>query len=330
MRHCLVLSVLVLLAVGAGAAHASGDPYKDQADTVPCPRAPSGWFNPPASEGGRSVLTPLSTLNSPDGLDAYSAAPAVEIDCNYRTAGGKDLEVSVRYALPIDLNPWNDFDIGCTEVAHPEAVSTASERWNDRVRVYRIVGMKSWSLATFIDNLHQLSSADVPRFEAMANELLKGVQSFAHNCSLPGNHGPVAVKSLWTFSFDAHVTSAGIASSADTTGSFTTSPTADGSSIGAIGDLNATDFRLRMSQGGHTSWISIHIAAPIGFEHSYGSELRARIVVLGSSEPGCRSGSTGTLFLATPLLAPPTVRITICGHSYLSGKGSVSATIASV
>lgn len=326
----LIVGAVVLLVLAAGAAHASGDPYQAQADTVPCPTAPPGWFNPPTSQGGRNVLTPLSALTSPDGLTEYFAAPVVEIDCDYRTTSGKDLQVSVRYALPIDLNPWSDFYIGCTVTGHPEASSTVSQPFDEKSGVYRIVASKSWSLATFIDDLHQLTPADVPHFEAMTKELLKGVQPLAHNCGLPGHNGPVAVKSLWSFSFNAHVKSGGVTSSGSTSGSFVTSASPNGSTTGVISGLNAPNFRLRLTGGGSARWLAIHIGTPLSFSHSYGSVLRTQVVVLASSDSGCRAGSKGTLLLATPLLGLPTVKVSVCGHSYLEGKGSVRATILSV
>jgi hypothetical protein len=331
MRAGLFLGAVLVLALAAGAAHASVDPYLDQANAVvPCPTAPPGWTNPPASEGGRNVLTPLSSLTSPDGLTEYFAAPVVEVDCYYRTASGKDLEVSVRYALPIDLNPWSDFDIGCTVTGHPEAASTVSQPFDSRTGVYRKVGVKSWSLATFIDALHALTPANVPRFVTVANEMFKDAQPLAHNCSLPGNNGPVGVKSIWQFSFDVNVTSGGVTSSGSASGSFATTPSANGTSTGAITGLKASNFRLRVTAGGRTQSLAIHVAAPLGFSHSYGSQLSTQIVVLASNLSGCRTGSTGTLLVTTPMLASPTVKLTVCGHSYLNGKGSVKATILSV
>jgi hypothetical protein len=236
----------------------------------------------------------------------------------------------VRYALPSDINPWNDFDIGCTVTGHPEAASTVSQAFNRRSRTYRIVAARSWSLATFIDNLRQLTPAEVPHFEAIANTMLKDAQPLAHNCSLPGDHGPVAVKAIWTFSFAASVSRVGVTSSASTSGTFVTSPSPNGTQIGAISNLRATDFRLTLTGHGGTRSLTIHIGAPLSFSHSYGSLLRTTIVVLGSSDPGCRTGTTGSLLVSAPYLATPSVRLSVCGQTYLDGKGSVSAQIKSV
>jgi hypothetical protein len=329
MRALLIAGALGLLALTLGAA-ASGDPYRDQADTVPCPAAPHGWFNPPADKGGRTVLTPLSVLTAPDGVDEYSAAPVVQIDCVYQTASGKSLEVSVRYALPIDLNPWNDFYIGCTSTHHPAAVSTAPEAWNTKQRIYRVEGAKSWSLATFIDNLSQLEPADVPKFEAMTDTMLKDVQHLAHNCSLAGNHKPVAIQGLWTFDFDVNATKTGVTSSARTNGSFITTATTNGNPTGTISNLTAANFRVRIRSHGKASAITLHVGAPIGFSHSYGSVLRAQVLVLGSTVPGCKPGTTGSLAISAPFMSTPAVALSVCGQTYLNGKGTVRASIKSV
>src|SRR4029078_8054278 len=142
------------------------------------------------------------------------AARVVQVDCLYRAGGSRDLRVSVRYALPIDINPWNDFYIGCTVTGHPEVVSTAAHAWDDHDRRSRVVGAKTWSLATFIDDLGALRKADVSRFEAMTKTIVGAAPPFSQDCKLPGNGGPVNVKSIGTFSVDAQPTSAGVTSSA--------------------------------------------------------------------------------------------------------------------
>ena len=252
MRVWVIVSVLSVLVLTAGAASASADPYRDQAETIACPSAPPGWVNPPESEGGRYVLTPLTGVASGDDPTEFFAAPIVQIDCHYRTTGGKDLQVFVRYALPIDINPWNDFYVGCTITGRPEPASTAARAWNDDGRVYRVVGAKTWSLATFIDNLRQLGKNDVPRFEAVTDAMLKAAQPFAHNCKLAGNGGPVNLKSIWTFSFDVQTTSAGVTSSARSSGSFVTTAITSGSAVGTISNLVAKNFRLEVkSKGKH-------------------------------------------------------------------------------
>lgn len=327
MRARFTVGALVLLfAFGAGMVHAAGDPYAVQADKVPCPTPSKGWSNVPSA---RSVLTP-NTI-SPDGsLILYFAAPIVEIVCVYRTPAGKDIDLRVRYDLPIDVNPWNDFDIGCTATHPPAAPSIAAKAWNARQRVYRVIGVHTWSLATFIDSFKQLKPADVPRFETMAKLMLKGVQPFAHGCSLAGGGKPTEIKSLWTFSFDVHSTSGGVTSTGSTSGSFSTAVGPDGTATGAISNLSAPDFQLRVTGGGKRDVLSIHVGTPIGFSHGYGAALRTQIVVTASNDAGCQKGSKGTLLVSVPYLSSPTVKLEVCGHSYLDGKGPITAFIKSV
>jgi hypothetical protein len=53
-------------------------------------------------------------------------------------------------------------------------------------------------------------------------------------------------------------------------------------------------------------------------------------MVLASSESGCNKGATGTLVLTVQYLTPPSVAVKICGHTYLDGKGDVSAQMKTV
>jgi hypothetical protein len=326
----MLVGVVLCLLVAGGVAAASQDPYRDQAEHVPCPTAPPGWTDPAESAGSRTILTPLTAIVQPEDPTMFFGTPAVQVDCDYRTSSGKNLDVLVRYALPIDLNPWNDFYIGCTVTGHPQSVATAAHAWNDRDRIYRVVGAKTWSLATFIDDLKVLGPSDVPRFEAIANKLLESAQPYAHNCKLAGNGSPVEIRSIWTFSFDATTSDGGVTSSGRTTGSFTTTPDASGGAIGAITNLFADNFPIRVKSGGKTSSLTIHVAGPISFQHRYGSILKAHVVVLASTMPGCVKGSTGTMLLSIQYLSEPRVGVTVCGHTYLNGKGQVTAQMKTV
>jgi hypothetical protein len=208
-----------------------------------------------------------------------------------------------------------------------QPIATAAKAWNTRDRIYRVVGANTWSLATFVDDLKELVPNDVPRFEAMTDEMLKAAQPFAHDCKLAGNGGPVDLTSLWTFSFDVKTTSAGVTSSASSSGSFTTTANTSGNTVGTIRDLRATDFRLKLKGARSTRSLTIHVGAPIEFQHSYGSLLRAQIAVTASNDAGCTKGSTGTLLVSLQQLTPPQVVVQICGHAYLNGNGSVRARI---
>ena len=253
MRALVIVGILSVLVLRVGLAGASADPYRDQAERIPCPAAPPGWTNPPESPGGRYIITPFTAVALTDDPTTLVGAPIVQLDCHYRLARGEDIPVSVRYALPIDLNPWNDFYIGCTSVNHEQAVSVTDHAWNTRERVYRVVGDKTWSLATFIDAGQMLRTADVPRFEAVTRAMLKSAQPYAHNCKLAGNGDPVGVKSMWTFNFDVKTTKAGVTSSATTRGSFVTA-SASGNTFGTIANLFAADFHLNVREQGEDAF----------------------------------------------------------------------------
>jgi hypothetical protein len=324
-----VVFVLVL-SFGTASAYGSPDPYRDQAERIACPSAPPGWLHPSENEGGRYILTPLTAVAQTDDPTVLVGAPVVQVDCVYRTTAGRDLQVSVRYALPIDINPWNDFYIGCTVTGHPQSVATAAHAWNERDRIFRVVGAKTWSLATFIDDLKQLRKDEVPRFEAMTRAMLEAAQPFAHNCTLAGNGGPVNLKSIWSFSFDVQTTAAGLTSSASSSGSFDTTASTSGNTVGTIRNLGARDFRLRVTSKGTTRGMTIRVGAPIEFRHGYGTLLRTHVVVTASNDSGCRKGSTGTLLVSLQNLTPPRVALKVCGHTYLDGKGRVRAQIQTV
>jgi hypothetical protein len=323
----VILAVLSMLVFSAAAASASPDPYRDQAERIACPAAPPGWSHPSESEGGRNILTPLTAVQQTDDPTLLLGAPIVQVDCYYKSSTDRFLQLSVRYALPIDINPWNDFYIGCTVTGHPEVVSTAAHAWNDRDRVFRVVGAKTWSLATFVDDLKAVQEAEVPRFEAMTRAMLAAAQPYAHNCGLAGNGGAVDLKSIWSFSFDVQTTSGGVTSSGKSSGSFVTTASTDGSPVGKITNLFATDFRLKVTKKGTTHWLTIHVGSPIEFRHGYGSLLRTHLIVTASNDTNCRKGATGTLLVAHQDLSAPRVAVKVCGQTFLDGKGRVSTQI---
>ena len=329
MRVWRVVVAASVLVLGVGTARASTDPYHDQADAkVPCPAAPTGWAHPPDSTGSRFVLTPLTVIQNGTRQVAFGA-PIVQINCEYVAGGGtKNLEVMVRYALPIDLNPWNDFYVGCTALGRPQPPSTAARPWHSSDGVYRVVGSKTWSLATFIDDLKALGTSDVPRFEKVADTMLTDAQPLAHNCGLAGNGKPVDLQTIWSFAFAATTSSGGVVSTGKSSGTFLTA-SVPGTSTGTISKLVAADFRLTLTSKGKKQYLAIHVGEPLGFSHSYGAQLRAQVVVVGSNDARCRSGSTGTLELSVQALTVPVVKLQVCGGTYLDGKGLVTATMHS-
>jgi len=319
----MLLVLLGGLALTSAPAGASADPYADQAQAIGCPSGPSGWTVPAGT--GRAVLTPLTNTGTDDGAPLLYGGYAVEVDCHYFTGAGEHLEVSVRYALPIDINPFNDFDIGCTVNDFAAGVPTGAYGWNTKDRVYRVVGETSWAYATFYDYLGQLGDTDVSPFEAAARSMLKAAQPIAHQCVLAGNGKPVDIQTIWDFGFDAQTSSGGVTSTAAATGSFVTKPSSTGIE-GVLGAVHASDIRLVVKRGGKTHAMTIRIGDPLGFQYGYVDTLRTAVTVVASNDPVCRAGSTGTLAVSSL----PQVSLKVCGRVYLKGAGRVRAQIVSV
>ena len=135
--------------------------------------------------------------------------PSSRSTCVYRAAGGKDLQVSVRYALPIDINPWNDFYIGCTVTATRRSSRPARTPGTTTIASTESSARRPGASPRSSTTSGVLRKDDVPRFEAMTKAMLKAAQPFAHDCKLAGNGGPVDLKSIWIFSFDVQTTTRG-------------------------------------------------------------------------------------------------------------------------
>ena len=163
--------------------------------------------------------------------------------------------------------------------------------------------------------------------------MLKDAQPFAHNCKLEGNGKPVELKSIWTFSFDAHTTSSGRHEHAarrrgsfDTTGEQHRRQRRDdqqppGQRLPAQGDRRK----------GETRSLELHVGAPIDFHHGYGSAPARPSSSSTSNEAGCGEGRNRDAGALVPV--PDRLhasRSAVCGRTYLDGKGAVSAQMKTV
>ncbi|HWB21842.1 MAG TPA: hypothetical protein VG652_03030 [Gaiellaceae bacterium] len=303
-----------------GAASASG--ATPNANIIACPSAPAGWTNPPG-EGGRLVQSPDPSDASASGLDL--GTDIVRITCSYFKDDNR-MTVAVSYALPIDFNPWWDFDFGCTSVNHtPGFLPVTGFPWDSQHRLYFTIDSKSWSYAMFQDPYDLLSSGDVSPFEHVAQSLLANAQPAAHNCTLPGGGGPAITQSTWAFWFTFTATNNNVTTTGSSKGSFFTSPSSSGST-GVIGGLHANNIALTVTaKGSKPQQVSIHVGAPISFRSFYSNTLKAAIAVLDSNDPSCPVGSTGTLTVSTP----SSVTLDICGGRLLQGSQIASTHIES-
>src|SRR6185437_4234688 len=85
------------------------------------------------------------------------------ISCVYHHADLEQLYVTVSFALPTDLNPFNDFYLGCGH---------GDRSWDDANRIYTVGSPSQWAIAAFSDISHLLSANDVTAFEGVARQLL--------------------------------------------------------------------------------------------------------------------------------------------------------------
>jgi hypothetical protein len=329
----VAFTVVVGLSCGLGTASGAGradpDPFRDQAQRIACPAAPPGWSIPPGDEtgdgqGGREILTPLTVVpeSGPYGGDA------VEVDCDYFAAGNRHLRVGVRYALPVDPNPINDFYFGCSASALSAGLPNGGFAWNAHDRIFRVVGSSTWSVATFYDFLQVLRGDEVTRFEAVTRELLGRSAPAAHGCPAPGSAGPVATRTIWDFGFALRVTSKGVTTRGGTEGSFVTTASPAGGP-GVISRLSASEIVVATTPKGarRAQSTTIRIGRPLDFQARYGATLRAAVQVVASTYPPCRVGATGTLTVSTMRFV---VQLDVCGRNLVQGDGPVSMHIDSV
>jgi hypothetical protein len=315
----VVAGILVLAATSSAATSATptttGDPYLVAARVITCPHAPIG-FKLLRGSAGRFVLTPLSSMNeSPGGT-------SVQVTCNYVTQkGGVLLAVAVRYALPTNVNPFNDFDIGCTSLSTQKTAGSGSLPWSTQGRIYRVASPTSWSFASFDDSSAVLTSTDEPAFETIAQTMLESAGPIAHNCKL-ANTAPQA-QTVWTFSFNAHVQSHGLTTTGGTLGTFVTAPQPGGEV--ALGALKARDIVLKISQGTQTvGSMTVALTRAVSFDYSAEGALKAAVLVKSSTYAPCHSGTTGLLTVA---VTTRTVTLQVCNRNLFAGTGVTGPSI---
>jgi hypothetical protein len=276
----------------------------------------------------------------------------VQLLCGYTSSTGKLFKVAVNYALPVaDYNPYADFDLGCTTKFN---TANGDLAWNSKKRVYRVVSLKAWSYAAFVDPYNQITESDVAPFEGIAQTLLKESLPASHLCTLPG-HGKAAavppkywgvkvtvvVKAMGdTFEMPpAAVNPAGVAiAGTQWNGVFLTKPQLTGQASDIVG-LEFPDVTMSVGSGGCTDVACMTAGTPppvthqmvtfhfgtsaLAFKYTANSStmLEVPVTVTSSTDPSCATGSTGTLTL-TQLLplqlgTPNDVVLNACGSANL-------------
>jgi hypothetical protein len=128
---------------------------------IACPTAPLGWFIP--------VHNGKRTEGGIVGVQYET------VYCNYFTRDRKHIVVNSTFALPDDPNPINDFYYGC---------GSGATQWNNRNRMFQIVGNDRWVAAAFEDLGRTLNRHQVSSFELITRELLNSSAPSAHTCAL--------------------------------------------------------------------------------------------------------------------------------------------------
>jgi hypothetical protein len=277
-----------------------------------CPAAPPGW----------------TAAKAPGfwGPDENPGTDTEEITCVFANRGSKTVSVVVSYALPTDLRPFDDFFYGCG--------TSGAVAWDNTQRVYHLPSADRWALASFTDTLKIMTSADVPRFKAVARTMVDAAHNLAHTCS--SNALPTQAVATWLFDFDfelkgngivatgrlgTHVpqqgTSAGVATYAVPDGSFKTS----GSPANPlVTKLKAPHVTITLHDHGKIYTVTFAFTKGISFRktgQAAAASLVAGVAVVHSSLTGCRARSQGTLTMMT---APATLKLDLCGDVFGSLK----------
>jgi len=291
------------------------------ANSISCPNAPSGWTLP---ANGRYVLSP-NPLEATDGGGDRPIDNEVEVNCTYFNGAGEPVVVNTSYALPTDINPWSDFDFGCTSVNYvPGYLPITGFPWDTQHRVYFTLSSKSWSYAEFEDPYSVLANKDVGSFESITNDLLASAQPAAHNCQLAGGGNPTPVLFPWYFSFKFTGTNNNVSLSGGSRGSFVTAPSKT-SPTGIISHLQASDiFVTATPKGASAQKLTIRVGDPLLFRAFYTETLKAEISVVSSNYAACPKGSTGTLVVSSD--PAPAVELDICGDLLPAGANEQAAT----
>jgi hypothetical protein len=268
-------------------------PVKDPS-TIVCPPAPSGW-----------ALSPLEGKTIWDG--AHNARLAglqqVAVNCNYVTPDYEHIQVTVAYALPTDVNPRGDFFFGCSSSVTP---------WTSTERKFYVTSPTQWAMATFNDLLGQLDESEALAFQQVTRQLLANADGYAHDCNLAVSSTVATTR--YSFSFR---TGGGRGS-----GSFSTRGQPD-PVTNSMTILRVSHPTVGVTTSGTANALRVRVRSGVEYRaptHTSAARLRLAVVVVGSRLSYCRRGTTGILTITTA----PSVRLAVCGKTFLQGKATAS------
>jgi hypothetical protein len=283
--------------------NAAGLPYKDPKG-IACPAAPAGWTIAPGDStdtppGGRTITQP-STVGGDGGAQGGTE---IDVACQYSdAASGGILRMDVRYALPSDPAPGNDFYFGC---------SSSGVAWSDSLRTYHVMSPTQWAVASFSDTARQLKTADVPAFEGVAKKLLSNADGFGHACSTAA--GQTATLFSYQLSFAGPAGNGKVA--------FQTSAALISSGSLPVVSTTTPQYKLRLPKGP----VTVKVTSGVKYYPAVSTQkprLELNVKLVKSALPGCVGATKGTL-----VLTESTLQLKACGKSFDGGKTTGKVTV---
>jgi hypothetical protein len=309
---------LIPLVAGAAPGLAAG-----MDDEYACPAAPPGWgefATNPILVGPTSIMGAHTETLEPGSTQEV-------VNCDYYNTNKSHIRVTGDLALPIDLNPINDFYYGCGTRLDSHDVA-----WDSVNRTMLIQSKTAWAFAIVTDPYHAFENADVTDFKQVATDLLKSISGKAHSCALDTRH-PTEAPASWGFDFELSITTGsngvfdafgGIGTSGPSRlplGSFVTTGGPDARNHYKVKSINLPDVDLTVVQHGVSRHLTLKFTKAIRFY--YKAPKAAFVVgvkVAGSHVPGCPNGSTGKLaatsILSNSLVGAKTLTLTLCGSLF--------------
>jgi hypothetical protein len=259
-----------------------------------CPVAPRGWTAPPAAVGKIVVDS---------GNSAGPGGDRTQVNCNYFGVRGGHVDVVVSFALPTDINPVADSYFGCSSGVTP---------WTTSGRMFVAISRDRWAVVAFSDPAGYLTPADVPGFEQVAHQLLRNTEPYAHTCAVNPVQTSVSLEYSYAFSADgAHG------------GGLFWVHAASSAPTGAVVQAGGANFSVRVSLEGKTRTLAITVTRGVAFRAARpgsAGELRLGVRLVSRSVAGCGAQTAGTLTLSTV----PSIRLAICGQTFLKGRARVT------
>jgi len=280
----------VMVPVGGAAG-----PVQKGPDAIACPAAPQGWNHPAVA---KTVSTPQTTSGGygSNYEQVAGGGNAVTVTCEYHNTSVKQVYVAVSFALPSDLNPLNDFDLGC---------SRGDVNWNSSDRVYRVSSPDQWALATLVDDRASLRTNDVPAFQRVTRGLLQNAKGYGHSCVVT----PRPTELRARFYFDIRAGGDNIKAT------FWSPPSPSKSGIYSINEITPVTAALQVNTKVGVRVLKIRFTRGIDYRLQTAklpARVRFGVSVAASKIPSCRTGATGTLTISTPL----SVVVDVCGQSF--------------